>query len=379
MTEDFIQNVQFDLFSVELVIEDTATLSLAEDFIQNVQFDLFSVELIIGETATLMLAENYVTIREVFVDGVKVEPNESKQIFLASGGDDLWGLGEEDILSPKDNRTFTLKKAYEVKTETGDTSKRLNEQGDFTPVQITDIPTLPETLVRLEGEKYHPDLEDKNAEANYQHVNSTTTKETLVDNDKVVIYDSITGNLVLTNKTNVGVEIDDTTTNLTKTWSSQKISTDLNTKQPILVSGTNIKTINGMSVMGSGDIVVGGSTDITSTTANNTTSSVIVNTTTDWQGVNLTGSGNILTFDFENGILPTKNKEYLLIVTNNRSVSVTATTPTGSFVKNGITYSFVYSMATTPINKTKSAEFNVIFYFTGATTCSIRILINPFM
>ena len=84
MTEDFIQNVQFDLFSVNLVIEDTATLSLAENFIQNIQFDLFSVELVIGETATLLLAENYVTIREVFVDGVKVEPNESKQIFLTS-------------------------------------------------------------------------------------------------------------------------------------------------------------------------------------------------------------------------------------------------------------------------------------------------------
>ena len=86
MTEDFIQNVQFDLFSVELVIEDTAILSLAEDFIQNVQFDLFSVELVIGETATLLMAENYVTIREVFVDNVKVEPNESKQIFLTGGG-----------------------------------------------------------------------------------------------------------------------------------------------------------------------------------------------------------------------------------------------------------------------------------------------------
>ena len=132
MTEDFIQNVQFDLFSVELVIEDTATLSLTEDFIQNVQFDLFSVELIIGETATLMLAENYVTIREVFVDGVKVEPNESKQIFLASGGDDLWEIGEGNILQPKEGRTFTIKKANEVDSETGSTNKYLNEQVDFT-------------------------------------------------------------------------------------------------------------------------------------------------------------------------------------------------------------------------------------------------------
>ena len=58
---------------------------MTEDFIQNIQFDLFSVELVIGETATLILAENYVTIREVFVDDVKVEPNEAKQIFLQSG------------------------------------------------------------------------------------------------------------------------------------------------------------------------------------------------------------------------------------------------------------------------------------------------------
>lgn len=87
---------------------------MKEDFIQNVQFDLFSVELVIGETATLILAENYVTIREVFVNGAKVEPNEEKQIFLQSGGDDLWELGEGDILQPKENRTFTIKKANEI-------------------------------------------------------------------------------------------------------------------------------------------------------------------------------------------------------------------------------------------------------------------------
>ena len=64
---------------------------MTEDFIQNIQFDLFSVELVIGETATLLLAENYVTIREVFVDNVKVEPNENKQIFING----IWALNEE--------------------------------------------------------------------------------------------------------------------------------------------------------------------------------------------------------------------------------------------------------------------------------------------
>ena len=62
---------------------------MKEDFIQNIQFDLFTVELVIGETATLLMAENYVTIREVFVDNVKVEPNESKQIFLKGVAEEI--------------------------------------------------------------------------------------------------------------------------------------------------------------------------------------------------------------------------------------------------------------------------------------------------
>ena len=70
---------------------------MKEDFIQNIQFDVFSVELVIGETATLLLAENYVTIREVFVDNVKVEPNEEKQIFLTSHD-----IISDDIISTTD-------------------------------------------------------------------------------------------------------------------------------------------------------------------------------------------------------------------------------------------------------------------------------------
>lgn len=45
--------------------------------------------------------------------------------------------------------------------------------------------------------------------------------------------------------------IDDATTSTAKTWSSSKIDS---TKQNTLVSGTNIKTINGESVLGAGDI-----------------------------------------------------------------------------------------------------------------------------
>jgi len=156
---------------------------MKEDFIQNIHFDLFSVELVIGETATLLLAENYVTIREVFVDGAKVEPNESKQIFLTG---DLWEVGEGDILQPRNGKTFTIKKAHEVNAETGSADKYLNEQGDFTKPINT-----------------HSGLTDKNAETDFQHIDTTTTKENLVEADKVPIYDSVTGKVVLTDKSNV--------------------------------------------------------------------------------------------------------------------------------------------------------------------------------
>ena len=161
---------------------------MKEDFIQNIQFDLFSVELVIGETATLLLAENYVTIREVFVDGAKVEPNENKQIFLTSGGggDSLWEVGDGDILQPKENKTFTIKKAHEIDAEAGSTDKYLNEQGNFTNTITT-----------------HSEFLGKNAEADYQHIDTTISKQTLVEADKVPIYDSVAGKVVLTNKSNV--------------------------------------------------------------------------------------------------------------------------------------------------------------------------------
>lgn len=62
--------------------------------------------------------------------------------------------------------------------------------------------------------------------------------------------------------------INDTTTTSTATWSSSKIDT---AKQNTLVPGTNIKTINGASVLGSGDITT------PLTTVNNT----LISTSTD--------------------------------------------------------------------------------------------------
>ena len=62
--------------------------------------------------------------------------------------------------------------------------------------------------------------------------------------------------------TNVSI-LDDNSITATNMWSSSKINTELGNKQDTLVSGANIKTINGENVLGSGDIVInsGGAVD----------------------------------------------------------------------------------------------------------------------
>ena len=283
---------------------------MKEDFIQNIHFDLFSVELVIGETATLLLAESYVTIREVFVDGAKVEPNEEKQIFLQSGGDDLWELDEGDILQPKDSKTFTIKKASEVNAETGSVDKYLNEQGDMAQVEAGQVKYAPSSFVESEN-----------------------------------VQDAIT---------ELG-----------------------NCKQVMLVSGANIKTINGESILGSGNIEIqgGGSTDITLKNENIGGSyTVIVDTAYDWHVVSKTlGGAGVFTFDFANGVLPTKNKEYLIILKNDSVGTLTVTMPTGSITVGGVVFNFNNSISTFPLNAGKTAEVNVIAVYLDSTTCNIRI------
>ena len=315
MTEGFIQNVQFDLF--ESFIQNVQ-FDLFEGFIQNVQFDLFSVELVIGDTdtATLLLAENYVTIREVFVDNIKVEPNENKQIFLTSGGggDDLWELNDSDILLPKNNKTFTIKKANEVNVADGNPDNYLNEKGNMAQVKAGQVKYTPSAFVGSEN--------------------------------------------------------------------VQNALTELgNNKQETLESGVNIKTINGESILGSGDIEVqgGGSTDIISATTTNNTGTIVIDTTPNWQRVNISGGGNTLILDYENGILPAKNREYLLVMNNAMTITLTLTLPTVSFVKNGITYNFTNTAGGVPIDKGRSIEVNVIFFFINATTCNIRTQITQFI
>lgn len=68
--------------------------------------------------------------------------------------------------------------------------------------------------------------------------------------------------------------IDDTNVSTVDTWSSSKIDTD---KQNVLVSGTSIKTINGSSLLGSGDIVTPVTTVDNTLTSTSTTEALSAN------------------------------------------------------------------------------------------------------
>ena len=177
------------------------------------------------------------------------------------------------------------------------------------------------------GGSTHSGLIGKNAEADFQHVDTTITKETLIGADKVAILDSVTGKVVFTDKSNVGG---------------------------------------------------GGSTDIISTNATNNTGTIVIDTTPNWQRVDITEGGSTLILDYENGVLPNKNREYLLIIKNASAVTITLTLPTVPFIKGGISYNFINSAVSVPIDSGKSIEVNVVFFFFNTETCNVRTLISQF-
>ena len=98
--------------------------------------------------------------------------------------------------------------------ESGSVDKFLNEQGDFREPIIS-----------------HSGTTDKNSETSFQHIDTTTTKQTLVETDKVAIYDSVTGKIVLTDKSNVGYRITDIIST-TSVWSSSKTNEEINNLLP---------------------------------------------------------------------------------------------------------------------------------------------------
>ena len=106
--------------------------------------------------------------------------------------------------------------------------------------------------------------------ANVNLVGTNITSVNTVNNDisaVVAVADAIQGGTLPT-------IIDDTGISIVATWSSSKIDT---AKQNVLVSGTSIKTINGSSLLGSGDIEVPVTTVNDTLTSTSTTEALSAN------------------------------------------------------------------------------------------------------
>ena len=87
------------------------------------------------------------------------------------------------------------------------------------------------------------------------------------DNLKTINGQSLigTGDITISGGSSSGANIDDSNVATDTTYSSSKITTELGKKQDTLVSGTNIKTINGASILGNGNIEIsatGGGTTV---------------------------------------------------------------------------------------------------------------------
>jgi hypothetical protein len=67
------------------------------------------------------------------------------------GGDNLWEIGEGDILLPKEDRTFTIKKAYEVDVADGNPDLFLNQVGDMAQVEAGQVKYTPSDFVESEN------------------------------------------------------------------------------------------------------------------------------------------------------------------------------------------------------------------------------------
>lgn len=104
-----------------------------------------------------------------------------------------------------------------------------------------------------------------------------------IDHDQLTNTHNLTTDIDHNTLTNYAIAqhriINDSGTSATELWSASKINTQLGTKEATLVSGTNIKTVNSTTLLGSGNLAVGTVTAVNNGNGMNFT--------------NITGSGTV--------------------------------------------------------------------------------------
>lgn len=124
------------------------------------------------------------------------------------------------------------------------------------PIQ-EDFENLIDSQLNIEEDKAS-ETDAQNDQIDNKYLTPKTVKKSIETFTTVKKVNNITpdsnGNIVVTN-------VSGTASSITGTISKNQVTgleNDLNNKQNVLVSGTNVKTINGQSIVGSGDLSVSG-------------------------------------------------------------------------------------------------------------------------
>lgn len=133
-------------------------------------------KIIVGDAATWHLVKKYIDGK--LVGGIDDVPEELKKYVRVL---DSWVDVTEDLASIENKVDKVEGSSLVPDTEID----KLSEYPEFEDLEFS-----------------HEGLTDKNSEAAFQHVDTTTTKETLDEADKVALYDSVTGKVVLSNALN---------------------------------------------------------------------------------------------------------------------------------------------------------------------------------
>lgn len=141
---------------------------------------------------------------------------------------------------------------------------------------------------------------------------STSATAALSANQGRVLNETKAGTVHAHTKSDVGLGNVDNTSDVNKPISTAT-QTALNAKQDTLVSGTNIKTVNGTSLIGTGDVVISGSasalndlTDVVITTPSS--GQVVSYNGTDW--VNSTPSSGVTDHGLLSGLSDDDHPQY---------------------------------------------------------------------
>ena len=139
-------------------------------------------KIIVGDAATWYLVKKYIDGKLVgWIDDV---PEELKKYVRVLGS---WVDVTEDLASIEN---------------------KVDKVEGSSLVPDTEIDKLAEYPEFEDLEFSHEKLTDKNSESAFQHVDTTVTKATLAEADKVALFDSATGKMVLTPKSNFNATVD---------------------------------------------------------------------------------------------------------------------------------------------------------------------------